>query len=468
MPRLPTPEEEGDESEEEVFIDTSDDEEEEEENDQSSSDEESSGEENGNNSKTSLRSKSEIQTEVTSKDHLSDQEYYSSDDDRERNTVGNVPLKWYDDFEHIGYDLSGKQIVRTKGMDEVDKLIASKDDPYYRRTVYDEKNDESTVLTDHELVMVKRILESKFPEAGMDAEPDYVDYYTREKFETGLSRAPEPKRRFVPSKWERMKVLRIVRGIREGYIKIGKPPEKKERFYLIWGEDDLADDSETIEKRKRRGPKHIPAPKTTLPGHAESYHPPPEYLFTKEEEKEWEDADPEDRKIKFKPNDFGKLRKVPGYKEFIKESFERCLDLYLCARVEKQRLNIDPESLVPKLPQPHELRPYPTTVAVTYYGHNGHVRCIAVDPLGHLLATGGTDNVVRVWEVDTGRCLTEFDVRETAQDSTRDEDSTITALEWNPQVKYRILAIAVGNRVILLHCGDDFCQHSDALATVNC
>ena len=35
-----------------------------------------------------------------------------------------------------------------------------------------------------------------------------------------------------------------------------------------------------ITKRYR---DHIPAPKLTLPGHAESYNPPPEYLMTEEE-----------------------------------------------------------------------------------------------------------------------------------------------------------------------------------------
>jgi hypothetical protein len=33
----------------------------------------------------------------------------------------------------------------------------------------------------------------------------------------------------------------------------------------------------------RRYRAHIPAPRAPLPGHAESYNPPPEYLFTKEE-----------------------------------------------------------------------------------------------------------------------------------------------------------------------------------------
>lgn len=34
------------------------------------------------------------------------------------------------------------------------------------------------------------------------------------------------------------------------------------------------------------------------------------------------------------------------YPNFIKDLFERCLDLYLCPRVRKKRMFIDPETLV--------------------------------------------------------------------------------------------------------------------------
>ena len=59
------------------------------------------------------------------------------------------------------------------------------------------------------------------------------------------------------------------------------------------------------------------------------------------------------------------MRELGRYKDFVKERFERCLDLYLCPRVHKRRLNIDPESLVPKLPKPRELRPFPTTMCMS-------------------------------------------------------------------------------------------------------
>ena len=36
-----------------------------------------------------------------------------------------------------------------------------------------------------------------------------------------LSNAPEPKRRFVPSKWEHKTVVKMVRAIRNGNLKLG-------------------------------------------------------------------------------------------------------------------------------------------------------------------------------------------------------------------------------------------------------
>jgi len=36
-----------------------------------------------------------------------------------RNTVGNIPLSWYDDYPHIGYDLDGTKIMKPAKGDEV-------------------------------------------------------------------------------------------------------------------------------------------------------------------------------------------------------------------------------------------------------------------------------------------------------------------------------------------------------------
>jgi hypothetical protein len=55
---------------------------------------------------------------------------------------------------------------------------------------------------------------------------------------------PEPKRRFIPSKWEEKKIVKIVRAIRNGWIKTRKQKREEARredeVYLLWGDDDQA------------------------------------------------------------------------------------------------------------------------------------------------------------------------------------------------------------------------------------
>lgn len=51
--------------------------------------------------------------------------------------------------------------------------------------------------------------------------------------------------------------------------------DSKGRYYDLWSNEDSS-----LAAQHRM---HLPAPKTPLPGHHESYNPPPEYLFTEEE-----------------------------------------------------------------------------------------------------------------------------------------------------------------------------------------
>lgn len=58
----------------------------------------------------------------------------SSDDEAPRNTIGNVPLQWYEQsgYDHIGYDRSGSKIIKKQGKDGIDRFLASQDDPLYK------------------------------------------------------------------------------------------------------------------------------------------------------------------------------------------------------------------------------------------------------------------------------------------------------------------------------------------------
>jgi ribosome biogenesis protein ERB1 len=51
-----------------------------------------------------------------------------------RNTIGNVPIQWYEDYDHIGYDLRGEQIQKPEGAHkkgEIDEFLDKVDDPNY-------------------------------------------------------------------------------------------------------------------------------------------------------------------------------------------------------------------------------------------------------------------------------------------------------------------------------------------------
>ena len=178
----------------------------------------------------------------------------------------------------------------------------------------------------------------------------YVDWFTRHEEVMPLTAIPEPKRRFVPSKNEAKRIMKIVKAIREGRIippkklKELRQKEENEEHYKfdLWG-----DSTETNDHVM-----HLRAPKLPPPTNEESYNPPEEYLLNDEEKKEWENTEVAEREKNFIPQKYGALRKVPGYGENIRERFERSLDLYLAPRVRKNVLNIDPESLIPELPSP--------------------------------------------------------------------------------------------------------------------
>ncbi|KAI4125502.1 MAG: hypothetical protein LQ338_004204 [Usnochroma carphineum] len=365
---------------------------------------------------------------------------YDSDDSdapETTNTIGNIPLSFYDSYPHIGYDINGKKIARPAKGEALDALLDSIDIPKGWTGLTDPNTGKPLELSEQELDVLKRIQMNEVPEEGYDPYPATVEYFTSRTEIMPLSAAPEPKRRFVPSKHEAKRVMKIVRAIREGRILPYKPPPEEDeedldvKRYDIWANEAPRSDHAM----------NVPAPKLPPPGYDESYHPPPEYLPDQQEKKAWEEADEEDKGKEYLATDHSSLRKVPGYDRFIKEKFERCLDLYLAPRVRRSKLNIDPESLLPKLPSPDELRPFPTTCATIFHGHEGRVRSLAVDPSGVWLASGGDDGTVRIWELLTGRQLWHVKMS---------SDEAINVVRWRPGTDAVILSAAAGEDLYFL------------------
>jgi ribosome biogenesis protein ERB1 len=362
--------------------------------------------------------------------------YESDDSDAEQtNTIGNIDLSYYDEYPHIGYDINGKRIMRPAKGEALDALLDSIDIPKGWTGLTDPTTGKPLNLTDEELSVLKKVTRNEIIEEGYDPYPEMIAYFSGKQEIMPLSAAPEPKRRFVPSKHEAKRVMKIVKAIREGRIKPYKAPEEEEE------EDQFSFDVWADEKPRPEHSMHIAAPKLPPPGYEASYHPPPEYLPDKAEEDAWLQADEEDREREFLPKNFDALRKVPGYETFVKERFERSLDLYLAPRVRRNRLNIDPESLLPKLPDPEELKPFPTTCAAIFRGQQGRVRSVSVDPLGIFVASGGDDGYVRVWEILTGR-----EVWNTKLSS----EEAVDTVQWRPVKEACILAAAAGEHVYLI------------------
>ena len=368
-----------------------------------------------------------------------DDESEGSDIDEAANTIGNIPLSFYDQYPHIGYNINGKKIMRPAKGEALDALLDSIDIPKGWTGLTDPKTGKPLELSQEELQLLRKIQQNEIPDEGYDPYQPTVEYFTSKTEIMPLSAAPEPKRRFIPSKHEAKRVMKIVRAIREGRILPYKAPEEEKeeeegvQKYDIWANEEARPDHIM----------HVPAPKLPPPGFDESYHPPAEYLPDKAEKKKWEEEDPEDREKEYLPNDFGSLRKVPGYGSFIKEKFERCLDLYLAPRVRRNKLNIDPESLLPKLPDPEELKPFPTTCATIFRGHKGRVRTLSIDPTGCWLATGGDDGHVRVWEILTGRSVWSTNLSA----HTTSSDEPVNVVRWRPTKDTFILAAAAGETV---------------------
>ncbi|KAJ4833071.1 Ribosome biogenesis protein 1 [Turnera subulata] len=357
----------------------------------------------------------------------------SEDEVPQRNTVGDVPLEWYKDEKHIGYDIAGKKITKKDRQDKLASYLDNVDDSKNWLKIFDEYDDEEVEVTKEEANLIRNLLKGKAPHAEFDPYAPYVDWFKWDDAKHPLSNAPEPKRRFIPSKSEHKLVVKYARAIRKGLIKFDKQKEEP-RFYMLWG-----DDSSSSEKTGHLS--YIPAPKSKLPGHEESYNPSLEYIPTQEEINSYQLMDEEDRP-QFIPKRFESLRSIPAYENAVKESFERCLDLYLCPRVRKKRINIDPESLKPKLPSRKDLRPYPVTCYLEYKGHKGAVVSISTEASGQWIASGSTDGTVRIWEVQTGRCLKIWEIGE-----------AVHYVSWNPLHELPIVAVAAGRDVFLLNTG---------------
>jgi ribosome biogenesis protein ERB1 len=411
--------------------------------------------------------------------HTDDLSSDEDDPDGTGNRIGRVPLHWYDEFDHIGYDAHGKKIGKSASLGEsgdlIDQALAQQDNIAKGKfVVHDALNDRNVELSARQLELIRRVRAGAFAHPEHDANPDYIDYFSGvDKEVSGLNADRyKPKSHFQPNQYEKMQVNKLLEKLQRGDINMdyltGKIRDMNDANkksdpnlpFTIW----TADDEDLLNMRK--GPQHIAAPKLPPPGHAESYIPPDEYLPTEKELEEWKDMEPQDRPHGLLiPKKYPNLRSVGAYEHSVREAFERCLDLYLCPRVMKRRLNIDPESLVPKLPRASDLKPFPTAKCVEYVtpfdGETAPaIRSISASPDGQYMASGASDGYLRIWEVQTGRLLRSWDLSSLVGgfdvDKAEEEQSStrpVVCVEWNPNPEHHCLLATVGWFVVVVATG---------------
>ncbi|KAL3195337.1 hypothetical protein MRX96_015810 [Rhipicephalus microplus] len=361
----------------------------------------------------------------------------SSDEEDVRNTVGNIPMEWYENYPHIGYDLDGKPILKPPRGNELDEFLRKMDDPDYWRTVKDKSTGQNVVLSDEDVDLIQRLQQGRYPSGSYDPYEPFEDIFSHETMIHPVTSHPPQKRSFVPSRIEKQMVSRMVHAIKMGWIKPRVKRHDADRFSLLWDKDDE-------EKPNDRMQRYIPAPKMKLPAIETlsnkilNLH----NFNTIQEEEKWREQEPEERRINFIPRKYPSLRLVPAYDRFINERFERCLDLYLCPRQRKMRVNVDAEDLIPQLPKPKDLQPFPSVQSVVYEGHTDCVRSLSMEPVGQFFASGSDDGTVRIWEVLTGRCIKTFKF-----------EHAVKGVAWCPNQSICLVAVAVENTVHIINPG---------------
>ncbi len=342
-------------------------------------------EEKPKNSEKLLNKKKDLKSSILTDPQLSSDD--SSDEELLLRT-GDVPREWYNEYDHSGYDINANKVIKPPKQDQIESFLNKAEQKDWWRNIYDEMNNKTIFISDKDLELIKRIRKNYFANKNA-AEDDY--------FEKNLPRSITPlsgklpwKRSFELSRHERKAINRIRRAIKRGDIKLNEKKENlEERVYDLWQFENT--DPNTMGYNPSKG---YQAPKRELPDTEFSYNPPDNYA----------ESNPSDIK------QFDALRRIPKYGKLLEENYERCCDLVMSSRFVKKKTDMKIEDILPSLPKPEELKPFPTKENILYKGHNSFVNALVCDPTGKFLVSGDHGGEVFFWDVLTGKSIKKIDV----------------------------------------------------------
>ena len=333
-------------------------------------------------SQNKKKNKNESPQKILSKKQRRISESNSSDDSSDEEVLvrtGDVPENWYDGMEHVGYDINSQKVMKNKEEDEVEKFIKKANDKNWWREIYDSKNNASVYLSDKDLEIINRIRQGKMANKSV-GEDDYFEDDLPYQIHPMSNQIPS-KKKFGFSRNEQKTINRLVYLYKNGLMPMEKPKKSVPKLFDIW---EFEDENDLSKYRPGFG---YQIPKRDLPDNDESYNP----KDNKEE---------------------GILRRIPRYDNLIEEELERCCDLFLSARTIRKKLDLKENDILPDLPKPEELRPFPTKECMIYKGHESSIRDICCDPNGNVLISADNGNLVFFWDIMTGKIITKFDLKE--------------------------------------------------------
>lgn len=309
--------------------------------------------------------------------------------------TGNVPRHWYDEYDHSGYDINANKVLKPPKEDEIESFLKKAENKNWWRNIYDEMNNKTIFISDKDLELIRRVRKNLF--ANKNASAD--DYFEQDvpKIISPLSTKLPWKRSFELSRHERKAINRIARAIKRGDIVLGEKKLEKENIYDIWAYENTDPNSKIY--HPGRG---YQAPKRELPDTEFSYNPPESYV---------NEENPDCKQI-------DALRKIPKYNKLLEENFERLCDLVMSSRFVKKKTNIKIEDILPTLPKPEELKPFPTKENILYRGHDSTVTAMICDPTGKFLISADNGGFIYFWDILTAKIIKRIDISDDVQSIT--------------------------------------------------
>lgn len=148
--------------------------------------------------------------------HLEEDDSYDEQNELTRVKIGKVPYGWYDEFKNFGYDNKLNPVLKDKQMNKLEEFIKKSENKDWWRTVRDQLNMRDIVLTDEQLALIDRIRSGKMASKKI-ATTDY-SFVLPHDDPFPIHAHPPSKKNFMPSKWEQMKVNKILDGLLSGRI----------------------------------------------------------------------------------------------------------------------------------------------------------------------------------------------------------------------------------------------------------